>query len=105
MTCLFTGIASSKKGEKIECLSGQNRMLNTSRSCLFTLFSSLQSEILEKAGPNALNLGLLMGTEDDPREEEQKEVLSFHHLLIMEFLAGKYISTLSEVSTEHASFW
>ncbi len=43
-----------------------------------------------------------MGTEDDPREEEQQEVLSFHHLLIMEFCAGKYISTLSEVSTKPA---
>ncbi len=39
-----------------------------------------------------------MGTEDDPREEEQHEVLSFHHLLIMEFVAGKYISTLSKAS-------
>ncbi len=37
-----------------------------------------------------------MGTEGDPREE-QEEVVSFHHLLIMEFCAGKYISTLTEV--------
>ncbi len=60
-----------------------------------------QSEILEKVGPDALKLGLLMGTEDDPREEEQQEVFSFHHLLIMEFLAGKYISvTPQEVRTE-----
>ncbi len=43
-----------------------------------------------------------MGTEDDPREEEQQEVLSFHHLLIMEFCAGKYISTLQEVSPLYA---
>ncbi len=53
--------------------------------------------ILERVGPDALKLGLLMGTEDDPQEEEQQEVLSFHHLLIMEFCAGKYVSTLSEV--------
>ncbi len=64
-------------------------------NCTNTL--SLQSEILDKVGTDALKLGLLMGTEDDPREEEQQEVLSFHHLLIMEFCAGKYISTLSEV--------
>ncbi len=57
-----------------------------------------QSEILDKVGPDALRLGLLMGTEDDPREEEQQEVLSFHHLTFMEFAAGKYISTKSRVS-------
>ncbi len=56
-----------------------------------------QREVIEKVGFDALKLGLLMGTEDDPREEEQQEVLSLHHLLIMEFIAGKYISTLSEV--------
>ncbi len=57
-----------------------------------------QAEILKKVGPDALKLGLLMGTEDDPREEEQQEVLSFHHLLIMEYTAGKYVSTLRIVS-------
>ncbi len=45
-----------------------------------------------------------MGTEDDPKEEQQ-EVLSFHHLLIMEFVAAKYISTLSEVSYCFLIFW
>ncbi len=65
-------------------------------NCTNTL--SLQSEILDKVGTDALKLGLLMGIEDDPREEEQREVLSFHHLLIMEFCAGKYISTWREVS-------
>ncbi len=38
-----------------------------------------------------------MGTEDNPSEEEQQEVLTFHHLTFMEFAAGKYISTLTEV--------
>ncbi len=58
----------------------------------------MQHEITCNAGTDALKLGLLMGTEDDPREEEQQEVLTFHHLLIMEFCAGKYISTLPDVS-------
>ncbi len=62
------------------------------------VFLFTQAEILEKVGPDALRLGLLMGTEDDPSEEEQQEVLSFHHLTFMEFAAGKYISTLTEVS-------
>ena len=53
---------------------------------------------MEKVGSDAPKLGLLMGTEDDPREEEQQEVLSFHHLLIMEFVAGKFVSTMTEVS-------
>ncbi len=65
---------------------------------MFTLL--FQAEILEKVGPDALRLGLLTGTEDDPSEEEQQEVLSFHHLTFMEFAAGKYISTLPEVSTK-----
>ncbi len=38
-----------------------------------------------------------MGMEDDTREEEQQEVLTFHHLLIAEFCAGKYINTLTKV--------
>ncbi len=58
-----------------------------------THFLHLQPEILEKVGPDALKLGLLMGTEG----EEHQEALSFHHLLFMQFVAGKYISTLSQV--------
>ncbi len=59
----------------------------------------LQGEILDKVGEHASKLGLLMGTEDDPREEEQQEVLSFHHLLILEYCAGKYISTLTQAGS------
>ena len=59
--------------------------------------TSFQAEIMVKVGASALKLGLLMGTEDDPSAEEQQEVLSFHHLLLMEFCAGKYISTLTKV--------
>ncbi len=68
------------------------------RFCVFLFLFFTQADILEKVGPDALKLGLLMGTEDDSREEEQQEVLSFHHLLIMEFVAAKYISTLTDVS-------
>ncbi len=56
-----------------------------------------QAEILEKVGAAALQLGLLMGTEDESGEEKQQDLLRFYHLLIMEFCAGKYLSTLSEV--------
>ncbi len=60
-------------------------------------FGFTQVEILEKVGPDALRLGLLMGTEDDPSKEKQQDMLSFHHLTFMEFAAGKYISTFTEV--------
>ncbi len=58
----------------------------------------LQTEILHEVGPDALRLGLLSGAEDDPRKEVQQEVLCFLHFLIMEFVAGKHVSTFTRVS-------
>ena len=39
-----------------------------------------------------------MGTESDPRTEEQAQVYTFHHLLLLEFTAAKYVATLDKVS-------
>ncbi len=99
--CVASDIQHDKEHKKLVDLHSQVVfcfMNNICCICVLEKFFYIQSEILEKVGPDALKLGLLMGTEDDPREEEQQEVLSFHHLLIMEFVAGKYLSTLTEVS-------
>ena len=39
-----------------------------------------------------------MGTESDPSEEEQHQIYSFHHFMILEFVAAKYVITLNDVS-------
>ena len=50
-----------------------------------------------------------MGTESDPRTEEQAQVYTFHHLLLLEFTAAKYVATLDKVSdipkTKYYSNW
>ena len=70
----------------------------------FVLFLLLvlqfKSEILEAVGPEAFELGLLMGTESDPTEEEETQVYCFHHLLLLEYTAAKYISVLKRVRTK-----
>ena len=48
-------------------------------------------------GEEAFVLGLLMGTESDPREEEQCTMFSFHHFLLQQFAAAKYVVTLDKV--------
>ena len=48
-------------------------------------------------GEEAFELGLLMGTESDPREEEQCTMFSFHHFLLQQFAAAKYVVTLDKV--------
>ena len=47
------------------------------------------------AGAEALELGLLFGTENLTPQEE--DVLCFSHLLLQEFMAGKYVSELKRV--------
>ena len=48
-------------------------------------------------GKEAFELGLLVGTESDPTEEEQTTVFSFHHLLLQQFAAAKYLTGLDKV--------
>ena len=48
-------------------------------------------------GNEAFELGLLMGTDSDPTQEEETQIYSFHHLLLQEFVAAKYVATLDEV--------
>ena len=57
----------------------------------------MQDDILREVGPEAFELGLLMGTESDPREEEESPVYCFHHLLLLEFCAAKYVALLTKV--------
>ena len=64
------------------------------------LFLQFKSEILEEVGPEAFELGLLMGTESDPTEEEDTQVYCFYHLLLLEYTAAKYISLLKKVGTK-----
>ena len=64
------------------------------------VMSLLQDEILKAVGPEAFELGLLMGTESDPLEEEQTQVYCFHYLLLLEYTAANYVATLSKVRLE-----
>ena len=64
---------------------------------LHYFFFPFKSEILEAVGPEAFELGLLMGTESDPKEEEKTQVYCFHHLLLLEYTAAKYICILKRV--------
>ena len=48
-----------------------------------------QEEIIREAGQKALDFGLLVATDEDNYR--------FPHSLFQEFVAGKYISTLSKV--------
>ena len=41
-----------------------------------------------------------MRTEPNPLEEEQTQVYCFHHLLLLEYTAAKYVSTLNKVLYE-----
>ena len=52
-----------------------------------------QEEILQFVGEEAFSLGLLMGTEG-----EEDQLFCFHHLLLQEFVAGKFVATLNEVT-------
>ena len=53
---------------------------------------------MKTVGEEAFQLGLLMGTESDPKEEGQTTVFSFHHFLLQQFTAAKYVVTLDKVS-------
>ena len=62
-----------------------------------TIKSFFQEEVLHVAGEEALELGLLVGTENMTPQEEETEVFSFPHLMLQEFLASLYLSQLSKV--------
>ncbi len=49
--------------------------------------------MLEAAGPEALELGLLMTEEQDVTIEDDEELYSFQHKLIHEFVAAQYIAS------------
>ena len=51
-------------------------------------------------GPDAFELGLLMGTESETTEEESTQVYCFHHLLLLQYTAAKYVAALSLVRYE-----
>ena len=62
---------------------------------------TFQEEILKKVGHEAFELGLLKEREFDTREEDPTQNYSFYHLVLMEFLAAKFIATLDKVSFDH----
>ena len=67
------------------------------------LFLQFKSEILEAVGLEAFELGLLMGTESDPTEEEETQIYCFQHLLLLENTAAKYISSLKRVGRKECN--
>ena len=58
-----------------------------------------QEEILREASAEALQMGLLIGTEDPNPQEEEAEMLCFPHSLLQEFVTAHYIATLTKVHT------
>ena len=56
-----------------------------------------QEEVLAVAGREALELGLLMGTENLSPQEEEQDVLCFPHLLLQEYTAAIYVAQLDKV--------
>ena len=60
--------------------------------CIVSRVVTFQEEILQFVGEEAFSLGLLMGTEG-----EEDQLFCFHHLLLQEFVAGKFVATLNEV--------
>ena len=64
---------------------------------IWIVLNYLQEEVLRVAGKEALELGLLMGTENMTPQEEETAVFSFPHLMFQEFLASLYLSQLPKV--------
>ena len=70
--------------------------------CMFRFITALvenilfQNEVVERAGPEALELGLLFGTEI-PQEEEM-DALCFQHLVLQEFAVAGWLSRQDIVS-------
>ena len=52
---------------------------------------------MKNVGVEALELGLFMIEEMDPTEEEA-HIFCFRHFLLLEFVAEKYVATLTKVS-------
>ena len=57
-----------------------------------------QEEVIRLAGEEALELGLLFGTENLSPQEEETDVLCFLHLLLQEFAATKFIAEADKVT-------
>ena len=53
--------------------------------------------MIRVAGEEALELGLLFGTENLNPQEEETDVLCFAHLLIQEFVGGYFLSKFDKV--------
>ena len=58
---------------------------------------TLQEEVISTAGQEAVELGLLFGTESNTLHEEEPDVLSFGHKSLQEFVGGKYVAEMSQV--------
>ena len=54
--------------------------------------------MIRVAGEDALELGLLFGTENLTPQEEEADALSFLHLLLQEFAATKFIAEADKVT-------
>ena len=84
--------------DKATELLSPNLVLMCSLTHILNILLSLsQDEILQNVDPEAFELGLLMGTEPEPKEEES-QVYCFQHRVFQEFIAGKFIATLDVVS-------
>ena len=59
---------------------------------------TFQEEILKEVGHEAFELGLLKEKEFDTREEDPTQKYSFYDLVLVEFLAAKFVATLDKVS-------
>ena len=64
----------------------------------------MQDEVLEIAGTDALDLGLLVGVEDFSDAQEEVELFVFKHRMFQEFASAKYITDLPKVTIFNMAF-
>ena len=66
----------------------------------------LQQEVIDVAGEEALELGLLFGTENLTPQEEETDVLCFAHLMLQEFAGAVFIAKQDKVhEANHIHFY
>ena len=61
--------------------------------------------MIRVAGEDALELGLLFGTENLTPQEEETDVFCFQHLMLQEFVAAHFISLQDKVGQSLNNFF
>lgn len=65
--------------------------------CLFFCICFYQEGVVSVAGQEALQLGILFGTENPSAQDEYEDVFSFGHKSLQEFAAGGHVAKMNKV--------